>query len=124
MKGQIFLIIFILSSVLFFTVFNFDSVEAYRTASENFCEAFPLFEECVGWRTNPISDSYNYWFCNYVNLPEFCENKPDPEKQIILRDQDFCCKFIGPELEIKYFEDQDSSTSNQLLGKDSPYTSI
>ena len=124
MRTKIFLLSFIVFSILFSTVFNIDNAEAYKTGGKYFCEAFPAYSECVGWRTNPILDSYNYWFCAYVNLPELCENKPDPEKQIMLRDQDFCCKFIGPELEIKYFEDQDSSTSNQLLGKDSPYTSI
>jgi hypothetical protein len=124
MRGKISLLIFIVSSTLFSTVFNFDNAEAYKTGGKYFCEAFPAHPECVGGRTNPISDSYNYWFCAYVNLPELCENKPIPEKQITLRDQDFCGKFMGSESEIKYFEDQDSPTSNQLLGKDSPYTSI
>ena len=124
MRKKIFLLSIILFSVLFSTLFNFDSVDAYKTAGANFCEAFPLFPDCVGWRTDPISDSFNYWFCDYVDLSSLCENKPDPEKQIMLRDQNFCCRFIGPELEIRNTEVQDSSTSNQLLGKDSPNISI
>lgn len=122
MKKILFLTSLILSSVLYFAI-NFDMAEA-RTGSYNFCQAFPLFPECVGWRTEAISDSYNYWFCEYVDLPKLCENKPIPEKQIMLRGQEFCCKFIGPELATSRTEIQDDYTPNQLLGRDSPETSI
>lgn len=110
--------------ILFFVLFtgiNFDMAEAYKTGSYNFCSAFPLFPECVGWRTNPISDSFNYWFCDYVDLAKLCENKPDPKKQITIRDEDFCCKFIGPELKTSTKND---STPKQILGADSPSTSV
>ena len=126
MKKILFLVSIVLFSVLFFTVFNFDMADAYKTGSYNFCSVFPLYPECVGWRTEAISDSYNYWFCNYVDIEKFCENKPDPEKQIVLRNQDFCCRFVGPELEIKYNEIQNDSISDQLvqLGIDSSPNSI
>ena len=123
MKKIIFLLGIILSSALIFTILNFDIAEA-RTGSYNFCQAFPLFPECQGWRTEAISDSYNYWFCDFVDLPKLCENKPDPEKQIKLRNDDFCCKFIGPDLEIAHSKIQDGFTSNQLIDRDSPDSSI
>jgi len=126
MKKILFLVSIILSSVLFFTVFNFDSAEAYKTGSYNFCTVFPAYPDCVGWRTESISDRYNYWFCDYVVLEKLCKNKPDPEKQIMPRNQDFCCRFIGSELEILHNEIQNLSTTNHLfkLGKDSPQSSI
>lgn len=114
MKKILFIISVVLFSVLFFTVFNFEMADAYKTGSYNFCSVFPLFPECVGWRTEAVSDSYNYWFCNYVDIEKFCENKPDPEKQIDLRNQDFCCRFVGPELEMADNEIQNGSTSNQF----------
>ena len=79
-------------------------VEASTTGSFNFCSVFPQYAECSGWRTEAISDSYNYWFCDYVDLEKLCEHKPVPEKQIDVRDQNFCCRFIGDELEIQHVE--------------------
>jgi len=72
---------------------DFSSADASKTGSYNFCLYNPTFPECTGWRTNAITD--NYWFCDYVYLKEFCKDAPDPEKQIPLRTQDFCCRYIG-----------------------------
>ena len=124
MKVNVFLLSFIVFAVLCSPMFSFDGAEAYKTSGYNFCQAFPLFPECVGWRTDPISDSYNYWFCAHVDLPKLCEDKPIPEKQIVLRDQEFCCRYIGDELKIRNEVIQDNSSSKQLLGSDSPDTSI
>ncbi len=118
-KGSTIMIL-VFSSVLFSTVFNFDVAEAVTTGSYNFCSVFPAFSECSGWRTEAISDSYNYWFCDYVDLEKLCENKPDPEKQITIREQDFCCRFIGDDLEIHHNEIEQTSQ----LGKNSPDSSI
>ena len=120
------IIMFILSSVLFSTVSNFDAAEAYKTGSYNLCSVFPLFPECTGWRTEAISDSYNYWFCDYVDLEKLCENKPDPEKQITIRDQNSCCRFIGNELENLHVEIQQEDSPSQVsqLGKSSSDISI
>ena len=120
MKTKIFLLTLVSLTVVFSGIFDFDNAEAYKTGSYNFCQVFPLFPECVGWRTNPISDDYNRWFCAYVDLPKLCEEKPIPEKEIILRDESFCCKFIGEELEIRKAE----NTPEQLLGRDSTNTSL
>ena len=99
MRKTSIIVILILFSVLSSTVFSFDTAEAYKTGGYNLCLAFPFFPECVGWRTEAISDKYNYWFCDYVDLEKLCENKPDPKKQLTVRTQDFCCRFIGDELE-------------------------
>jgi len=116
--------IFILSSAVFLTFFNFYPAEGIRTGSYNFCKAFPLFPECVGWRTDPISDPFNYWFCDYVDLPTLCENKPTSTKQIMLRNQDYCCKTIGSLPLVESADTQSGYTLNQSLGKDSPDESI
>lgn len=92
MKKSLFLVL-ILSSSMYILLSDFYSADASKTGSYNFCLSHPTFPECVGWRTNAITD--NYWFCDYVSLKEFCKNTPDPEKQIPLRTQDFCCRYIG-----------------------------
>ena len=101
---------------------DFESVYAYKTGSYNFCIVFPTFPDCVGWRTEAISDSYNYWFCDYVYLPDICENPPDEEKKITLRTEDFCCRFIGLE-PITPARIQDRFVE-QILGKNSSDSSI
>ncbi|NNL58888.1 MAG: hypothetical protein HKP31_05445, partial [Nitrosopumilus sp.] len=95
MKKVLFLIL-ILSSSTYILLSDFYPADAAKTGSYNFCLTQPTFPECVGWRTDAITD--NYWFCDYVSLKEFCKNTPDPEKQIPLRTQDFCCQYIGSEL--------------------------
>ena len=72
--------------------------DAAKTGSYNFCSVFPGYPECSGWRTEAITD--NHWFCEYVHI-NVCSNPPNPEKQIIPRDIEYCCKFIGTETEIK-----------------------
>ena len=120
----LFLLVLIASLALSILNTNSNYSYAYKTGSYNFCSVFPAYPECAGWRTEAISDSFNHWFCDYVNLPKLCENKPDPEKQIMLRNEDYCCRFIGPEIETSLTEIQDKSTSSQLLGKNSPDISI
>jgi hypothetical protein len=110
----------VLTSILFYSVSNFDFAEASVTGSFNYCSVFPQYAECNGWRTEAISDSYNHWFCDYVDLEKLCDHKPDPEKQITVRDQNFCCRFIGDELEIPHAEIKQSSQ----LGKNSPDSSV
>ena len=90
--------VFILSTILVLTVVGLGvtSADAQKTSGYNFCKAFPAFPECSGWRTEAITD--NYWFCEYVFLSSLCTNPPDPQKQITLRDNDYCCRFIGEEL--------------------------
>jgi len=90
------LLVLILSFSMYILVSDFNLANAAKTGSYNFCVTHPAFPECVGWRTEAIND--NYWFCDYVYLKEFCKNAPDPEKQIPLRTQDFCCQYIGAEL--------------------------
>ena len=63
------------------------------SSSTNFCNQFPTFPECSGWRTEPIYD--NFWFCQYVDLPAMCNNPPDPQKEIIPRTGVYCCGIIG-----------------------------
>jgi len=63
---------------IFFIFTSFGLAEAAVTASENFCNTFPTFPECTGWRVEPIYD--NSWFCAYVDLPTICKNPPDPQK--------------------------------------------
>ena len=93
---KIFFLVLILSSSMYVLFSDFYSADASKTGSYTFGVSHPTFPECVGWRTNAITD--NYWFCDYVSLKEFCKNSPDPEKQIPLRTQDFCCRYIGSEL--------------------------
>jgi hypothetical protein len=75
------------------------TTDAAKTSSYNFCTQFPEFPECAGWRTEPISD--NYWFCEYVDLKNLCNNPPNPEKQISPRTSDYCCNLIGSEFELQ-----------------------
>jgi len=96
MKKKLCLIL-IISFSLYIFADNLNSANAAKTATFNYCHVFPQYPECVGWRTEAIND--NYWFCAYVNLEKLCENAPDPQKQIPLRTQDYCCKYIGPVLE-------------------------
>ncbi len=50
-------------------------------------------------------------------MKEFCHNLSIPEKQIPLRTQDYCCKFIGPPLEKINLENLEQSLqSDKLLG--------
>ncbi|MCA9813452.1 MAG: hypothetical protein KC483_11430 [Nitrosarchaeum sp.] len=95
-----------------------------KTGSYNFCETHPAFPECVGWRTTAIEDSFNHWFCSYVNLPKICEIKPEPEKEIALRNNEFCCRFIGPEIKSKMTTNSESPELDQKLNRDSPDSSI
>jgi len=84
-------------AIIFFTVLDINFVDAAKTGGYNFCKAFPTYPECTGWRTEAIGD--NFWFCEYVHLKNLCKNAPEPEKQIELRTQDYCCRYIGPELQ-------------------------
>jgi hypothetical protein len=120
MKKMTLMKMLVLTPILLYSVSTFDFAEAATTGSFNFCSVFPQFAECNGWRTEAISDSYNRWFCDYVDLEKLCEHKPDAEKQIIVRDQSFCCRFIGDELEIPDAEIKQASQ----IGKDSPDSSI
>ena len=95
MKKQ-FLLNLILLSILYIIV-DVTFADAAKTGSYNFCTQFPAFPECGGWRTKAIND--NYWFCDYVYLENFCRNPPNPEKQIPLRTEDYCCRYIGSELQ-------------------------
>ena len=63
------------------------------TGSTNYCNQFPTYPECTGWRVEPITD--NFWFCAYVNLPTVCGNPPDPKKEIVSRTGDYCCGILG-----------------------------
>jgi len=81
---------------VFFIFAGFGLAEATVTASENFCESFPTFPECTGWRVTPIHD--NFWFCAYVDLPTMCKNPPDPQKQISTLDADYCCRLFDDDL--------------------------
>jgi len=81
---------------IFFIFANFGLAEATITASKNFCESFPTFSECTGWRVEPIYD--NFWFCAYVDLPTMCKNPPDPQKQIPTLDADYCCRLFDDDL--------------------------
>lgn len=104
----------ILLSILCITILNFSSVDATgKTGSYNFCTVFPSYPECVGWRTEAIAD--NYWFCDYVYLKNLCKNLPDPEKQIPSRTQDYCCKYIGPELKKEQINNSDQNTVSEQL---------
>ena len=85
------------------------SVDGAITSSTNYCEQFPTFPECTGWRTIPITD--NFWFCEYVDLPTMCKNPPDPQKQIVTQKADYCCRL---------FED----TLNTLLDASSLYYDV
>jgi hypothetical protein len=120
MKKNSLITILVLTSILFYSVSGIGEAEAATTGSFNFCSVFPQYAECTGWRTEVISDSYNRWFCDYVDLEKLCEHKPIQDKQITVRDQNFCCRFIGDELEIPHVEVQQASQ----LGGNSPDRSI
>jgi len=90
-------IIFILIiTSMFFVFVNFGLADATVTASVNFCKVFHTNPECTGWRVEPISD--NFWFCEYVDLPTMCKNLPDPQKQIVALDADYCCRLFDDDL--------------------------
>lgn len=80
----------------FFIFTSFGLAEAAVTASANFCEAFPTYPECTGWRVEPIQD--NFWFCTYVDLPTMCKNPPDSQKQIPTLSADYCCRLFDDDL--------------------------
>ena len=104
-------ILVLMSFVLFFvfTTIIFDPEFAYaKTGSYNFCEVFPAFPECGGWRSEPLSD--NFWYCEYVYLEKFCDNPPPLEKQISTRSEDYCCRYLGDPLD--HF---DPSKTHQIL---------
>jgi len=88
--------VFILIASIFLTFASFGFAEAAVTASKNFCESFPTYSECTGWRTEPIRD--NFWFCEYVDLPSMCNNSPDSQKQIPILDSDYCCRLFDDDL--------------------------
>ena len=81
--------------VIVITTTGFDYAEATKTGSYNFCVQLPAFPECSGWRTESVLD--NYWFCKYVDLKNYCNKSPDPDKQISLRTEEHCCSLIGGE---------------------------
>ena len=89
--------IFVLGSMIFLMIISgtggFDHAEAAKTGSYNFCSQLPAYPECAGWRAESISD--NYWFCQYVDLKNYCKNLPDADKEIPLRTDDYCCLYIG-----------------------------
>ena len=97
MKQKLILFVIIFSFSLYALTIEVDSANAAKTGSYNFCTQFPAFPECVGWRTEAISD--NYWFCEYVDLDELCKNSAIPEKKIEPKNQNDCCQYIGAKLE-------------------------
>jgi hypothetical protein len=121
-KTQVFL-----SSILLFVIciaiLNFNSADATgKVGSYNFCTQFPAYPECTGWRVEAISD--NHWFCDYVYLKNICKNAPNPEKQIPLRTQDYCCRYIGSELKVQSDKFNQSTPSTQLVIPDDTFESI
>ena len=111
-KAQI-LLSSVLVAVLYFAVSGIVSVDAAKTGSYNFCTQFPAYPECTGWRTEAITD--NYWFCDYIYLENLCENPPDVKKKITLRAEDYCCRYIGPELQKVKKDDSQSDASGQTV---------
>ena len=104
----------VLFSLFYLTLDNFEPAYAAKTGSYNFCEVFPSFSECGGWRTTALSD--NYWFCDYVYLENFCKNQPSPEKQLPLLSEDHCCRYLGEELELPTLVDTSQNfTSEQRV---------
>ena len=102
----------IMLSIFCVVILNFNSADATgKTGSYNFCSVFPAFPECAGWRTDPISD--NYWFCDYIYLKNLCENPPESKNQISLRTQDYCCRYIGPELKKNETDDSNQNFSSK-----------
>ena len=82
----LFLFMFSLSVMM---IGNVHFADAIVTGSSNFCSKFYTHPECSGWRTIPVMD--NYWFCEYVDLPNMCKYKPDPLKQITPKTSNYCC---------------------------------
>ena len=117
-KTQILLSSIILS-IICITILNFSSADATgKTGAYNFCTQFPLYPECVGWRVEAISD--NHWFCDYVYVKNVCKNIPNPEKEIHLRMQDYCCRYIGSELKEKQPDksNQDTVVTQVIIPND------
>ena len=109
----------IVLSIICITILSFSSVDATgKTGSYNFCTQFPSYPECVGWRVEAISD--NHWFCDYVYIKNICKNTPNPEKQIPLRTQDHCCRYIGSELKEKQSDrtNQDTTETQVIIPND------
>ncbi|MDH3736352.1 MAG: hypothetical protein OEQ94_04940 [Nitrosopumilus sp.] len=102
--------------ILFFTVLDINFADAAKTGSYNFCTVFPAYPECTGYRTEALTD--NYWFCEYVYLKNFCKNAPEPEKQIEIRTQDYCCRYIGPELQNTKTDDSQTISDQIILPTD------
>lgn len=88
--------ILIMVFVLVFVTSNIQESDAAITGSANFCSQFPTYPECTGWRVEPVND--NFWFCEYVDLPKLCNNPPNPQKQIMPLDADFCCRIVDDSL--------------------------
>ncbi len=120
MTRPLLIAICILVSLLAYSNYSLDTVEAATTGSFNFCTVFPQYAECAGWRVSSISDSYNHWFCDYVDLEQICEHKPIAGKEIKIRNENFCCRFIGEELDMPDM----ASHQDPRLGKNSPDKSI
>ena len=117
--------IFLLGLAIIFTIItgtiSFDYAEAAKTGSYNFCSQLPAYPECSGWRTESVSD--NYWFCEYVDLKNYCKKSPDADKEIPLRIENYCCSFIGemplkkilPENEIQDLEIKVKNTKDSVF---------
>ena len=101
--------------------FGFDSADAAKTGSYNFCVQLPAYPECAGWRTESISD--NYWFCKYIDLKNYCNSLPDEDNQIPLRVGEYCCSHIEgiplqkiqPEKEFSNLEIKVKNTKSSIL---------
>lgn len=97
MKKKNIIMKLLFSVIICITMINFNLVDATgKTGGYHFCTAFPGFPECVGWRTQAVDD--NHWFCKFVYLKDLCKNPPEPEKQIELRTEEYCCRYVGPEI--------------------------
>ena len=109
--------IFVLCSIILLIIIStvsFDHAEAVKTGSYNFCSQFPAYPECAGWRTESISD--NYWFCEYVDLKNYCINLPDVDKEIPLRVGDYCCSYIA-EIPLKKILPENETTNLEIKVK-------
>ena len=92
------IVIIVICSLSFLVIMvDIDPVDAAKTGSYNFCTQFPAFPECVGWRTEAVTD--NYWFCDFVYLEKLCKNPPTSEKTIQMKNQNDCCQYIGSKIE-------------------------
>ena len=92
---KLLILLFIIGMFVFIPTVNNVSFGAV-TGSFNYCNQFPTYPECTGWRVEPIND--NFWFCEYVNLPTMCNNPPDPKKEIVPRTGNYCCGMIGSQV--------------------------